>query len=107
MSKNSPKSKVSGGCSDGACRRVRPVAELGGGGSGGGYQSPEITAFSFPLDKPVLALLGQVLVGQEVEFVREASRALAQVLQARPSGTSPPRTVPGSRPSLRVERTPP
>lgn len=78
MGKNSPKSRVSGGCSDGAVDvfGLSPDLKVGGGaGPGGGAPSPE--AFSFTLDKPVLAALAELLIGQEVEFDRDRDPAIA------------------------------
>lgn len=78
VGKNSPKSKVSGGCSDGAVDVFGLSPELGGGGGGGaGDRSAEPTSFSFMLEKPVLALVARLLVGQEVEFSREAGTSIA------------------------------
>jgi hypothetical protein len=77
VGKNSPKSKVSGGSSDGAVDVFGLSPEMGGTDAvGGNDRSTDSTAFSFPLDKPVLALLGRLLVGQAVEFVRETQSAI-------------------------------
>ena len=89
MGKNSPKSKVSGGCSDGAVDVFGLSAELGGGGGGGGGRSSETTTFSFPLDNPVLALLGKLVAGQEVEFLREAVSAIAATVEGETIGFVP------------------
>jgi len=88
VGKNSPKSKVSGGCSDGAVDVFGISPELGGGG-GGGDGSSETTSFSFPLDKPVLVLLGKLVVGQEVEFMREAGSAIAATVGGEKIGFVP------------------
>lgn len=87
MGKNSPKSKVSGECSDGAVDVFGLSAELGGGGEGD--RSLETTSFSFPLDKPVLALLGKLVAGQEVEFVSEAGAAIAATVGGETIGFVP------------------
>jgi hypothetical protein len=84
VGKNSPKSKVSGGCSDGAVDVFGLSAELGGGD-----RSLVTTSFSFPLDKPVLALLGKLVAGQEVEFVSEAGAAIAATVGGETIGFVP------------------
>lgn len=90
VGKNSPKSKVSGGCSDGAVDVFGLSPELGGGGGGaGGDGTPAATTFSFPLDKPALALLGQLIVGQAVEFVREAGASIAATVGGQTIGFVP------------------
>ncbi|WP_182849573.1 hypothetical protein [Tautonia rosea] len=78
VGKNSPRSKVSGGCSDGAVDIFGLSTELGGGGGAtAGAPSTETTSFSFALEKPVLALLPRLLIGQEVVFSREQAGAIA------------------------------
>jgi hypothetical protein len=90
VGKNSPKSKVSGGCSDGAADVFGLSPELGGGaGVGGGDATPNSTTFSFPLDKPVLALLSQLIVGQAVEFAREAETRIAATVGGQTIGFVP------------------
>jgi hypothetical protein len=90
VGKNSPKSKVSGGCSDGAVD-VFGLSPVLGGGSGGasGDREPDATTFSFPLDKPVLALLGQLILGQVVEFVREVGTGIAATVGSQTIGFVP------------------
>jgi hypothetical protein len=90
VGKNSPKSKVSGGCSDGAVDVFGLSPELGSGAGGaGGDRSPDATTFSFPLDKPVLALVNQLVVGQAVEFVQEAGTSIAATVGGQTIGFVP------------------
>jgi hypothetical protein len=90
VGKNSPKSKISGGSSDGAVDVFGLSPELGGGAGGaGGDRSPDPATFSFPLDKPALALLDQLVVGQAVEFVREAETAIAAAVDGQTIGFVP------------------
>jgi hypothetical protein len=79
VGKNSSKSKVSGGCSDGAIDVFGLSPELSGTGNveAGGSGSAEDTTLSFPLERLVLALLPQLTVGQVVFLVRETGSNIA------------------------------
>jgi hypothetical protein len=88
VGKNSPKSRVSGGCSDGAID-VFGLSPALGGGAGGDTSSPEDTFLSFPLENVDLSLLDQMTVGQPVDLVPEAESRIAATTSGRTIGYVP------------------
>lgn len=88
VAKNSPRSKVNGECSDGAVDVFGLPPELRGG-AGDGDRSRDDVAFSFLLERPNLVLLGQLMVGQVVGFVRDAGSSIAATVDGQVIGFVP------------------